>query len=75
MKEGQAFCASCGREPEKRAIQKQDNKAQKSNLLEILEKKLDVLSNELEHESDHEKQQIILKSINSLIEAIDKINK
>ena len=73
MKEGQAFCVSCGRKPEKRKIAKQDNKIQKSNLVEILEKKLEKLSAELEQESDHEKQQIILKSINSLIEAIDKV--
>jgi len=73
MKEGQAFCVNCGRKPEKRIIQKQDNKAQKSSLLEILERKLEVLSNELENESDHEKQQIILKSINSVIEALNKM--
>ena len=75
MKEGQAFCVSCGREPEKRNIPKQDNKEQKSSLIETLEKKLEVLSKELEQESDHEKQQTILKSINSLIEALDKIKR
>ena len=75
MKEGQAFCVSCGREPEKRNVPKQDNKEQKSSLVETLEKKLDVLSKELEQESDHEKQQSILKSINSLIEALDKIKR
>jgi UPF0148 protein len=75
MKEGKAFCVSCGREPEKRNIPKQDNKKQKSSLIETLENKLEVLSKELEQESDHEKQQNILKSINSLIEAMDKINK
>ena len=75
MKEGQAFCVSCGREPEKRNIPKQDNKEQKSSLMETLEKKLEVLSKELEQESDHEKQQTILKSINSLIEALDKIKR
>ena len=75
MKEGQAFCVSCGREPEKRNIPQQNNKLQKSNLTEILEKKLNDLSKELEKEADHEKQQIILKSINSIIEAIDKIKK
>ena len=73
MKEGQALCISCGREPEKREIPQQNNKEQKSNLVQILEKKLLVLSKELEEEKDHEKQQIILKSINSLIEAMDKI--
>ena len=75
MKEGQAFCVSCGREPEKRNIIKQDNKEQKTNLIETLEKKLEVISKELEQESDHEKQQTILKSINSLIEALDKIKR
>jgi UPF0148 protein len=75
MKEGQALCVSCGREPEKRNIIKQDNKDQKANLIETLEKKLEVISKELEQESDHEKQQIILKSINSLIEALDKIKR
>jgi UPF0148 protein len=75
MKEGQALCVSCGREPEKRNITKQDNKEQKTNLIETLEKKLEVLSKELEQESEHEKQQTILKSINSLLEAIDKIKR
>jgi UPF0148 protein len=75
MKEGQAFCVSCGREPEKRNIIKQDNKDQKTNLIETLEKKLEIISKELEQESDHEKQQTILKSINSLIEALDKIKR
>jgi len=75
MKEGQALCVSCGREPEKREIPQQNNKAQKIQLEEILEKKLQVLSKELEQETDHEKQQNILKSINSIIEAIDKIKK
>ncbi len=75
MKEGQALCVSCGREPEKRNVTKQDNKEQKTSLIETLEKKLEVLSKELEQESDHEKQQTILKSINSLIEAIDKIKR
>jgi len=73
MKEGQALCVSCGREPEKRNIPQQDNKEQKTSLLETLEKKLETLSKELEQESDHEKQQAILNSINSLIEAVDKI--
>jgi len=75
MREGQALCVTCGREPERKNIQKQDNKAQKSSLLDTLEKKLEILSKELEHESDHEKQQIILKSINSIIEAMDKIKR
>lgn len=75
MKEGHALCVSCGREPEKRNIPQQNNKEQKTSLLEILEKKLQELSKELENETDHEKQQAILKSLNSVIDAIDKIKK
>ena len=75
MKEGHALCISCGREPEKRNVPQQDNKEQKTSLIQTLEKKLEILSKELEGESDHQKQQIILKSINSLIEALDKIKK
>ena len=75
MKEGQALCVTCGREPEKRDIPKQDTKEQKNSLLQTLENKLEVLSKELEQESDHQKQQSILKSINSVIDAIDKIKK
>ncbi len=44
MKEGHALCVSCGREPEKRDIPQQDNKEQKTSLLETLEKKLEVIS-------------------------------
>ncbi len=75
MKEGQALCVSCGREPEKRDVPIQDNKKLRTNLIETLEKKLQILSKELEQESDHEKQQTILKSINFLIEAMDKIKR
>jgi UPF0148 protein len=75
MKEGQALCVSCGREPEKRDVPQQDNKEQKTSLLETLEKKLEVISKELELESDPERQQVILKSINSLLEAVDKIKR
>ncbi len=75
MKEGQALCVSCGREPEKRDVPQQDNKEQKTSLLETLEKKLQVISKELELESDPERQQVILKSINSLLEAVDKIKR
>ncbi len=75
MKEGQALCVSCGRKPEKRDIPQQDNKEQKTSLLETLEKKLEQISKELEQESDPERQQAILKSINSLLEAVDKIKR
>ncbi|MBS1268061.1 MAG: hypothetical protein MAG458_00779 [Nitrosopumilus sp.] len=74
MKEGQALCISCGREPEKkRIVEQKSNQTQKSGLEEILDKKITILSKELEQEKDHEKQQEILKSINSALEAIQKI--
>ena len=74
MKEGYALCTSCGREPEKKIIpEKTTTPRIKSTLEETLEKKIIVLSKELEQEKDHEKQQSILKSINSLLETIEKI--
>jgi len=77
MKEGQALCIQCGREPEKRDIPKEkkpeEQKPEANSLKKTLEKKLELLSKELEQETDHEKQQAILKTINSIIETIDKI--
>ena len=73
MKDGHALCISCGREPEKKQIPVVNQNEIKSSLSETLEKKLAVLSKELEEEKDHKKQQEILNSINSLLEAIDKI--
>jgi len=73
MKEGQALCTKCGRTPEKRKIiteEKEDN-----HLKKTLEKKLDVLSKELEQEMNHDKQQSILKSINLVLEMMEKIKK
>jgi len=76
MKDGHALCISCGREPEKKEIPatKEEEKTQ-SPLVETLEKKLAALSKELEDEKDHAKQQEILKSINSLLETIEKTKK
>ncbi|QDI88355.1 hypothetical protein Nisw_01805 [Candidatus Nitrosopumilus sp. SW] len=75
MKEGHALCISCGREPEKKEIPKIKEKETQSPLIETLEKKLAALSKELEDEKDHTKQQDILKSINSLLETIEKTKK
>ena len=41
----------------------------------MLENKMFEFSKELEQEKNHEKQQQILKSINSLVETIDKLKK
>ena len=74
MKEGQALCTKCGRKPEKKEISIEKNEIKKdSPLKHTLEKKLDELSKELEQEKDHNKQQSILKSINSILEMKEKI--
>jgi UPF0148 protein len=74
MKEGYALCISCGREPEKKEIViEKDPEKPKSSIEKTLEKKLESLSKELEIETDHEKQQEILKTINSVLETIEKI--
>jgi len=76
MKEGHALCIKCGREPEKKEIPIRDEQQITKTELEItLEKKLSDLSKELEHETNHEKQQEILRSINSIIETIKKLEK
>lgn len=71
MKDGHALCVSCGKEPseEKEEISKKPE----SSTVEILEKKLKSLSEDLEKETNPEKQQEILKSINLLIETIKKL--
>jgi UPF0148 protein len=76
MKEGQALCTKCGRAPEKRKIIMDENEEKNENpLKKILEKKLEVLSKELEQEIDHDKQQSILKSINLVLEMMEKVKK
>ena len=79
MKDGNALCISCGREPDKSKIAQEtteDSTLKKpSSVLISLKNKLDEMTKELESEKNHEKQQQILKSINSLIEAISKLEK
>lgn len=74
MKDGHALCISCGSEPQKREVpQQQQSGAVKAGLKAVLENKLSLLSAELEKEPDHKRQQEILKSINSILEAIEKL--
>lgn len=79
MKDGNAICINCGREPDKSKIDQKTtedpNLTKPSPVLISLKNKLDEMTKELELEKNHEKQQQILKSINSLIEAIDKLEK
>ena len=48
-------------------------KKDENPLKKTLERKLESLSKELEQEMNHDKQQDILKSINSVLEMIEKI--
>jgi UPF0148 protein len=73
MKDGHALCVSCGKEPEIKEDKIKEEKKTSESTLEVLEKKLANLSLELEQEKNHEKQQEILKSINSLVEIIKKL--
>ena len=74
MKDGNALCVSCGREPEQKTTESKSIPS-KTPTLEKLEKKLSDLTDELTKEKSHEKQQLILKSINLLIETIEKLKK
>ncbi len=80
MKDGNALCINCGKEPDKNKID-QDTRSEApsnektSSVLISLKNKLEEVTKELESEKDHEKQQQILKSINSLIETIAKLEK
>jgi len=74
MKEGHALCINCGREPEKKEIQVETIQLSEQTEIDItLGKKLSELSKELEKETNHEKQQQILRSINLLIETMEKL--
>ena len=75
MHDGHALCVSCGKEPEEKSTmsEKPESEKTKNPTIITLEKKLESLSKELEQEADHTKQQDILKSINSLIETIEKL--
>ena len=72
MKDGHALCISCGRQPEKRNVPNTQS-VEKPDLKMILEEKMTLLSEELKKETDHAKQQDILKSINSILDALDKL--
>ena len=83
IKDGHALCVNCGKEPKIESDSKISNLEKKikkqggspNSPLSVLEQKLAKLSKELENEKDHSKQQDILKSINSIIEIIEKLKK
>ena len=74
MKNGNALCISCGKSPDKE-IEKKSHEEKDESPLKKLEEKLQIMTNELSKEKDPEKQQIILKSINLLIDTISKLKK
>jgi UPF0148 protein len=78
IKDGNALCINCGREPDKTKIEETPTQKQEQTqnpVLESLNKKLEQLTADLGSEKDLEKQQQILKSINLLIETIQKLKK
>jgi len=77
MNDGNALCVSCGKEPDASKVveEKPVVETQKNPILDSMNKKLEELTKELEAEKDHEKQQSILKSINALLETVQKLQK
>lgn len=71
MSKGYALCVSCGSKPEKKTVPATN--FDDSSLKDILQQKIKSLSKELESESDHKKQQDILKMINSLLDTANKV--
>ena len=77
MKDGNALCVNCGKKPEENHENVKSNMEAEddSTALMKLEKKLEKLTEELSEEQNHEKQEFILRSINSLVEIIKKLKK
>ncbi|HSD05115.1 MAG TPA: Sjogren's syndrome/scleroderma autoantigen 1 family protein [Nitrosopumilaceae archaeon] len=77
MRDGSALCVNCGREAKEEniPIKADKEKTEINTPLAKCEQKLQILTEELEHEKDHQKQQEILKSINELLGIIEKLKK
>jgi len=73
MKDGNALCISCGKEPEEKPAKTQDKEKDSTSTLKTLEKTLEKLSSQLETEDEPSKQQELIKSIDSLINVIAKL--
>ena len=74
IKDGNALCIACGKEP-KQETENIPNKHESTSTLKIMQNKLEKLSKQLEKEEDPVKQQELIKTIDSLISVIDKLNK
>ena len=77
MKDGNALCVNCGKKPEEshENIESNNEADDNSTALMKLGRKLEKLTEELSEESNHETQELILRSINSLVEIIKKLKK
>jgi len=73
MKDGNALCINCGKEPEQKQIKKQAKGKKSAAVLNTLEGKLEKLSKQLENEDDPTKQQKLIKSIDDLIGIIARL--
>ena len=73
MKDGNALCINCGKEPDQKPIKKQTLVKKSASPLSALERKLEKLSHQLEKENNPKKQQELIKSIDSLIGIIAKL--
>ena len=77
MKDGNALCVNCGKKPKENHEKIESNKETEddSTALMKLENKLEKLTDELSEEPNHEKQELILRSINSVVGIIKKMKK
>lgn len=71
IKDGNALCTSCGREP--RRPRTDPAPPEGGTALANMEKKLELLTEELGLETDHEKQRQIIRSIDLLADTIKKM--
>ena len=76
MRDGNALCVNCGREAKEDilhdSIKPKDNTKEPSSI-DKLDQKIKDLTDELQKEKDHVKQQQILKSINDIIAVKEKL--
>tara|TARA_Y100000780_G_scaffold35185_1_gene28426 strand:+ start:147 stop:473 length:327 start_codon:yes stop_codon:yes gene_type:complete len=73
IKDGNALCINCGKEPDQKQIKKQTRGKKSAGVLNTLERKLEKLSQRLEKEDNPTKQQELIKSIDDLIAIIAKL--
>ena len=73
MKDGNALCINCGKEPDQKQIKKQTRGKKSAGVLNTLERKLEKLSQQLEKEDNPTRQQELIKSIDDLIAIIAKL--